>query len=603
MANYLFLATIPSVSKIIKASRKTEDMWAGSSIIAYLVSELIKTIKSNSKVDIIFPDVSSLPDSFDYASIPNKILLKGDFSSEDEVKDFAKTLKETFDKKLEEIVSFALKQINVYGISDFKDIAIYQVKNSLKFVWGAVPLNEDYKEARKELEKIVGYIKESSFDEETHFQGYKLIDKQSFNAINYDNFKQTQDFEAYSKGAYTCTVCRENVILGASLNDFKGDIFWKELWKQREDKFKEGERLCGFCLSKRFFKEFLNKKSFPSTSEIANICFKKKVLENKEIEHELYNALKGVLDKLPKISSIDILKSGSQSFVLSLDGEWFLPDTWGNKNKYELYGIQDSVAEGIVKSLNEIYGKYKVFPSEIYSLLILDGDNMGEKIADLDENGQRELSKHQAEFTKNAHQIVKDNFGVPVYIGGDDILAFLPKEKAIECAKKLREEYINVMSPLTQLFSNENLKFTISGALIFAHHLLPLQYVLNKLYYLEEEAKSKQDKDSIGVMYIKHSLSSDSYVLKWDEFGRLNELKDIPKSFVYQLASLSEKLEDKKDFVFNRPLLKSLLKRKVNEDKIESILINLPGFSGSLSPSELSSLLKVVFNIFGGENG
>ncbi|MEZ4522946.1 MAG: hypothetical protein R3A46_15110 [Thermomicrobiales bacterium] len=50
-------------------------------------------------------------------------------------------------------------------------------------------------------------------------------------------------------------------------------------------------------------------------------------------------------------------------------------------------------------------------------------------------------------YARNALDIVVKHRGLPVYTGGDDVLAFLPLDTAIACADELRRDFPNTVKP------------------------------------------------------------------------------------------------------------------------------------------------------------
>ncbi len=70
---YLFQLTIPSVQKLITASRKSHDLWAGSFIISNILKETVKSLEN--QIEFIFPHEDLLENTQEKISnVPNKIL-------------------------------------------------------------------------------------------------------------------------------------------------------------------------------------------------------------------------------------------------------------------------------------------------------------------------------------------------------------------------------------------------------------------------------------------------------------------------------------------------------------------------------------------------
>lgn len=603
MSDYLFLATIPSVGRLIKASRRTEDIWAGSMFIAFALKSALTQLKNKDNIEFIFP--SHIPEgNADFADISNKVLLKLKGFSNDEVYSLAREMKEGINKALCDLINFAFSKCKISQV--YKELAYFQAEGTIEFFWTALPVNDDYIKTKREIDRYLGYLKDSLIRMDSSYQGYELVRSENFE-IPFEQFQKSTDYERYCRGAYTCTVCKRNSIIGANEKDYRGTNLWKALWLSHQDKFKEGERLCGFCLGKRFLSEFINKKGFPSTSEIACTTFKRRIIEDEALLNDLYNILGRY--KLPYCNMVPALKRDLEQIsdsrlekiqrLLSLDGEWFMVDTWRNLRISQQFNISPKETKRIAEDLEKLYKNRQIRPSEMYAVLKLDGDNMGAKISVLDKEGHISLSRLQSEFISEVKEIIEREYGIPIYIGGDDVFAFLPLENALSCAREIRDRYIDKMREIAGRLpdSDEKYKFTMTGAILLAHHLLPLHYVLQQVEELEGLSKESKGKDSIGIKYIKHSLASEEVILKWNKIGSFEKIRDIPKSFIYQIDRIFNafnKDASENNLEKNKALIRSLLKRKIEEkDLIGSIIDRLLEIDTSLDIGFLVSLLKV----------
>ena len=101
---YLFQLTIPSVQKLITASRKSHDLWAGSFIISSLLKEAVKPLKDKENIDFIFPHENLLEEDKDeIANVPNKILFTIE-ASKDEIKELGQNLEKSIKSKLKNLM-------------------------------------------------------------------------------------------------------------------------------------------------------------------------------------------------------------------------------------------------------------------------------------------------------------------------------------------------------------------------------------------------------------------------------------------------------------------------------------------------------------------
>ena len=112
-----------------------------------------------------------------------------------------------------------------------------------------------------------------------------------------------------------------------------------------------------------------------------------------------------------------------------------------------------------------------------FAILAADGDNMGTLLDSQDsEDKHRELSTQLVAFCKVAEGIVAQHDGHLVYAGGDDVLAFLPVDKAVECATKIREAFSSIGT-------------TLSAGVAVVHYKEPLAYSLAHARDAERLAK------------------------------------------------------------------------------------------------------------------
>ena len=104
-------------------------------------------------------------------------------------------------------------------------------------------------------------------------------------------------------------------------------------------------------------------------------------------------------------------------------------------------------------------------------------------------------------------EIVEDCDGVPLYAGGDDVLALLTCDRALECADRLRTAY-------GEAFGNST--YTASVAIVFAHFHLPLREVMAEAHrQLDDIAKDRNGRDSIALSWLKASGKAAEWVACW----------------------------------------------------------------------------------------
>ena len=94
-------------------------------------------------------------------------------------------------------------------------------------------------------------------------------------------------------------------------------------------------------------------------------------------------------------------------------------------------------------ALKDIGGK----PIPYLAVLVADGDKMGAAISRLESPAKhRDFSLALAGFAEEARRITAAHQGVLVYAGGDDVLAFLPVDKCLDCARELHDVFAELLN-------------------------------------------------------------------------------------------------------------------------------------------------------------
>lgn len=145
-------------------------------------------------------------------------------------------------------------------------------------------------------------------------------------------------------------------------------------------------------------------------------------------------------------------------------------------------------------ALMELYRVVGQRPSRYVAVLVLDGDSMGEwlsrALAEGGEAAHHEISHKLASFAQAAQQVFTGSFSnaVPIYLGGDDVLALAPAEEAVPLALALAERFHTVTGGRT-----------VSAGIALAHWLEPLGDLLHAARDAEKRAKRLPGKDAIAV--------------------------------------------------------------------------------------------------------
>lgn len=149
----------------------------------------------------------------------------------------------------------------------------------------------------------------------------------------------------------------------------------------------------------------------------------------------------------------------------------------------------------LVKALEQIAAaakdkKIASAPSPYLGVLVADGDRMGRAISALKSPDEhRKFSQALARFAGAAGEIVRQHHGVLVYSGGDDVLAFVPIDCCLACARTLHDQFGEMLENWSKKIGAE---LTLSVGLAIAHFMEPLEDLLSYGREAEKHAKSKQ---------------------------------------------------------------------------------------------------------------
>ena len=188
-------------------------------------------------------------------------------------------------------------------------------------------------------------------------------------------------------------------------------------------------------------------------------------------------------------------------------------------------------------------------PEPYLAVLVADGDRMGAVIRALptaDEN--RNFSKDLATFAEKAEAIVHQHNGVLIYAGGDDVLAFLPVDTCLNCARGLYDMFAQI---LAKYKSQEGSSPTLSVGVAVGHFLENLEDLLDYGRTAEKHAKTP-DRDGLAVHLHKRGGSPIRVRMKWEtgpdrvlaELADLIQTDAIPGKLAYDLQNIAVAYEN-----------------------------------------------------------
>lgn len=298
----------------------------------------------------------------------------------------------------------------------------------------------------------------------------------------------------------------------------KQEAFWAEL-RGGDHLLAERERLCAIALVKRYYPLVardalgwdLDVTHWPSTVDVAAAPWCLRVLEDHRALGESYagavlTAFSGA--RRGGVSSLVGRAYPDAGRFLTLDCDWFRPAFVGAELEPSVAAEDEPRDEELRRSLLSQLGrltKVAGAPSVYFALLLADGDQLGKLVR---EAGSEAVSSALAKFTQGVPNIVRSRHGVTVYAGGDDVLALLPVDGAVECARELEQLYRRCFGEVPA---------TLSSSVVCAHVSDPLSPTLREAHrLLDEVAKTQNGRASLVVAVRQRGTVAIEWATTWE---------------------------------------------------------------------------------------
>jgi CRISPR-associated protein Cmr2 len=219
-------------------------------------------------------------------------------------------------------------------------------------------------------------------------------------------------------------------------------------------------------------------------------------------------------------------------------------------------------------------------PNPYLAVIVADGDKMGKTISRLrSADEHRQFSATIAEFAAKARSIVHEHNGILIYAGGDDVLAFAPVDKCLDCARALHFEF-GVL--LNDWHEKDARKITLSVGIAIGHFMENLEDLLESGRAAEKNAK-QPDRDGLAVHLHKRGGSPVRVRMAWTT-NPVERLKANAQLFVDQAipSRLPYELRRMADVYANEHWPTATLGEAIRLDVLRVIAKKQPGGGGSV---------------------
>jgi CRISPR-associated protein Cmr2 len=484
MSHLLAIAVGP-VQEFIAAARRTRDLWFGS----YLLSEISRAVAQSVEANggkLIFPASSAAE------NVANVILAE---LPAGEPRDLAAKAKQAAQKRWLEFASEAHREAS--GVIR-QDIWDEQVKDVIEFYAAWVASTADYRADRGSLMRLLAGRK------------------------NCRDFLPAKGRAGVPKSSLDGQ--RESVLKDPARER------WPERFRARL-RIREGEQLDVVGLVKRVAG---GTQPYPSVSRIAADPWVRGNKDKPTFE-ELIDACRELparvlhqLDERVFPQFRDFPYEGTAVYI-SRHHEW--EEEIDEEDRLSIGDIQDALER-------------LPHPEPYLAVLVADGDKMGAAISALTSpDANREFSGTLAGFANSARTIVNDHNGVLVYAGGDDVLAFLPVDRCLSCARKLHDDFGQRLAK----YDNP----TLSVGVAIGHFMENLEDLLDYGRAAEKAAKKVNGKDALAVHLHKRGSAPIKIASRWScqpevrlhKFAELMNEGSIPTKLAYELRAMAKLYE------------------------------------------------------------
>jgi CRISPR-associated protein Cmr2 len=562
MNKLLHIFTFSPVQGFISNSRRLSDLYHSSLLLSTLTENLMKVIK-DLNTEIIYPVL--VEDGQGLANYPNRIVFLADKCiCEDVIKNFQELWKGIYETILREV-------LDRVGISkEEKEKIEEQAKLHLENYFRAYCECTNSEEVKKWKEKLKQNLGK---DYDDYAVAYDWTERKLGALKSKKHYEPLMDVYTYNGGKHPdgCTLCGERAHLAVDWKKLIETLQKEERPKYIKHYLKEGEKLCGVCLVKRFAFYCLKRQTFPSVHDIANAKFKEELKDFEQRRPDLANRLKSLLKKYMGEEKLRLWEYNAELFdIKELE-----------RTKME-EGDPEGVIDDLISELRQIYdNKFLSEPSKNYfAIIISDGDSMGDWLGlnskirreKLEKTFHETFSRALSNYAREIKSLEsKEKFGLRiVYAGGDDVLAVADLREFLDFAGKL--------NPIFKEKVGENA--SVSAGIVIGHQKDNLAYLLNEARKAEKKAKSVEGKSAFCITVIPRGGGPVSFWAKW-EF--LNLFKDTVEYFekeiigdrtVYDIKDIAGKFEasEEKPTEIVLALLRGMLKRRVDENKLEEHL-------------------------------
>jgi len=453
MMSHLLVLSVGPIQDFIAAARRTRDLWYGS----YLLSEISKAIAKSVAEQggsLVFPALKiGAPELQPKSEFNVANIIVAELPEGIAPKTIAEKAGEAGKGRWEELAEKAKEEA---GSAINEAVWEDQVDDVLEFYAAWVPLSGDYKAARKALMRL--------------HSGRKAC----------RDFLPAKGIAGLPKSSLDGA--RETVL--ADPNSVPEGL-------RRKLRLSDGEQLDAVGLTKRAGG---GQHQFPSVPRIAADPWLRGTAALAKIDTKIKAKWETFLETCKTCCEDGLARLDEKRFPQYKHFPYEGAAAYRTRHEELIKESGCELLECLAKDLKELT-KCLGDPDPYLAILVADGDKMGAAIGNLGTaEDNRKFSQKLADFARMARGIVVKHFGALVYAGGDDVMAFVPVDQCLVCARELHEAF---GEELKGTVAGEQ-KPTLSVGIAIGHSMDPLEDLLGFARAAEGAAK-KPNRDGLAV--------------------------------------------------------------------------------------------------------
>jgi CRISPR-associated protein Cmr2 len=522
------LISIGPVQRAITQARRTQDVFMGSRILSYLARIGLNVVQPPAQ--IIFPQVE-----LKTSSTPNHLFIRcpSEQAAQQLADDIYYAVSQAWVDAGERTREHFEATAHVTANPDIwrRQVGYYDEEQArwvhpwLEFYAVIAPDTGEYQKDFKEAQRLLSVR------------------------------KMVRDFIPVDEPGDKCSVTGEHEALHDQLSGTAKLKQVQEYWdrvraaQSNLSILSKGERLCALSVIKRMVHEVVPALSpegrFPSTSSIASAVFRAALVAHwndlKQPLGDYLNALEALFSSvgsswydlyfhhegqlnpihLPHVQNISTRTVPAEdrdlfTALCSLDGDFLYPEGLQAAAIQEYTRLPTPPTKEqlrpAVEALNALYEAARMCgiqrPSSYLAVLSMDGDRMGQqRFSDADQH--RDFSQDLAVFAQDiVPRIIElERPGRVIYAGGDDVLALLPAEDALDAAEELRRRF-------AARFHKRELH--VSVGIAYVHRTHPLQATIREAKAAQDRAKREFRRNAVAAALLQRSGEPLHMGMKWD---------------------------------------------------------------------------------------